>query len=75
VIARSFLEQIIDRRRNVVGRRIVMSDDPLIVGELESWLELETRDAIHVDGHQVEPRRRHLHRQLLPAAAVASGKE
>ncbi len=52
-----------------------MPDDALIVSELESWLKLETRDAIHVHGDQMEPRRGHLHGQLLPAAAVASGKE
>jgi len=34
-----------------------------------------TGDTVDVHGHQVEPRRRHLHRQLLSAAAVASSKE
>ena len=52
-----------------------MPDDALVVGEFESRLELQTCDAIDVYRNEVEPRARHLDRQLLARASVASSKE
>ena len=75
MIARGFLEEILDRWRRIVRRRVVVSDDALVLGQFESRLQLETSDAIDIHRHQVEPWGRYLHGQVLPSSSVPSSKK
>ncbi len=58
VIARGILEQFVDGWRVVVDRRDLDLDDALIHVRLELGAQLQPRDAIVVNVHEVKPRQR-----------------
>jgi len=75
VIPGGVSEQILKGRGRIVGWRRVVPNHALVIRPLESRLQPETCDTVPVHGNEVQPRRGHLHGQLLKGAAVASREQ
>jgi hypothetical protein len=75
VVSRRLLEEAIDRRRRVVhGRRVDPQHAPIAV-HLVSGSQLQPRDAVCVDVHEMQARHRDGERHVLVLASVAACKE
>ena len=72
VIARGVAEQVLERRRRVVRRRAVVSDDALVLAHLIARRQLQAGAALRVDGHEVQACRRNLQVDPLLRATVAA---
>jgi len=75
MIARGFLEKILDRWRRIVRGRAVVPNDALVIGQFKSRLQLKPSDAIDIHRNQVEPCGWYLHGQVLPSSSVPSSKK
>ena len=72
MIPGGFSEQVFDGRRHVVNGRPVTPDDVLAIDALESWLQFQPRDAVQVDGDQVQASRGHMKGQPLDGLAITA---
>jgi hypothetical protein len=75
VIACGVPEQVVDRRRHVVRRRLVDALDALLGVQLIPRAQLQPRDALEVHGDKVQPTRGYVHRQFLSGTSIAPGEE
>src|SRR5258708_5150111 len=65
VVTRGLSEQLLDIGRRVIRRGRVDPNDAAIAVELVTWPQFQTRDALGVNAHQMQPIGGHLQRELL----------
>ncbi|PYR34456.1 MAG: hypothetical protein DMF93_23490 [Acidobacteria bacterium] len=75
VITRGLSEQLLDVGRRVIRRGCVDPNDAAIAVELVTGPQFQTRDAVGVNAHQMQPIGRHLQRELLHRFAVTAVKQ
>src|SRR5438105_1324669 len=75
MISRCLLEQVLDRRRDVVRRQLVDPDHALLAIELVPRAELQLGTAFEIDADQMQAIDRDLNRELLSGTPIAAGEE
>jgi DNA primase catalytic core, N-terminal domain/CHC2 zinc finger len=75
MVARGLAQQLVDRRRLVVDGRHVDADHLMLGVQLVARAQLEARDAVAIDAHEVQAVRRHLDRDALHGTPVAAGEQ
>jgi hypothetical protein len=68
-------KQVFNRRRRVIGRRCVDSDDTLVAVELKSGPEFQSGATLRVHGDEMEAVRGNLNHELLQGAAISAREE